>query len=238
MHDIRYPSLLFEALSDAFYFAKDRDGRFTYANQLLLKHFGMKSKNEIIGKTDFDILGAEAGQKWQAIDREIMESGKAVVNQIELVGDGRGKVRWFQTTKVALYNSNGEIIGIEGITRDMSLSRDAIEPYSEFKCVIETIQKDFKKNISITDLAREAAMSMSTFERKFKKHFGCTAKMYLKNYRLEEACRLLRAGYSISETALNCGFCDQSYFSKEFRKVMGVTPRTYVKNASKLSQNI
>ena len=227
MSEIRYPSQLFEELTDAFYFAKDKEGRFTYANQLLLKHFGMSSTDEIIGKTDFDILGMEAALKYQKIDNEIMASAKAVVNQIELVGDGRGKVRWFQTTKVPLYNTAGEVIGIEGITRDMSLSRDAIEPYSEFKDVIETIQRCFKQAISISDLARDAAMSTSTFERKFKKHFGCTAKVYLKNYRLEEACRQLRAGYSIAETALNCGFCDQSYFSKEFRKAMGVTPRNY-----------
>ena len=166
------PSQLFEALTDAFYFSKNIEGQFTYANHLLLKYFGMNSIDDIIGKTDFDILGVDAALRYQKSDKQIMSSKKAVVNLIELVGDGRGKVRWFQTTKVPLYNTRGEVIGIEGITRDMSLSRDAIETYSEFKDVSEIIQSNFKKPISMRDLAHDAAMSGSTFERKFKKHFG------------------------------------------------------------------
>ena len=148
-------------------------------------------------------------------------------NKLELVGDGKGNIEWFLTTKVPLRNRDGDIVGIEGQTRDVRRTENSIEPYSEFRVCIDYMQKNFMNNISIQGLADLSCMSMSTFERKFKKHFGCTPNQYVKRLRLEEACNLLVAGYNIQSVAADCGFCDQSYFTREFRILMGLTPKKY-----------
>lgn len=225
--DASGPSALFEASTDTFYFSKDRDGRFVYANKLLIDYFGMSNKSELIGKTDFDILRQDLAEKYKEDDDEIMKSGKPLRNKLELVGDGRGNVHWFLTTKVPVRNKNGEVVGIEGVTRDVRRTENSIEPYSEFRECIDFMQQNYMKTISIKNLAELSCMSLSTFERKFKKHFGCSPNQYIKRLRLEEACELLVAGYNIQRVALDCGFCDQSYFTREFRLFMGVTPRKY-----------
>jgi PAS domain S-box-containing protein len=221
------PSELFEASTDTFYFVKDRRGRFVHINKLLRDYFGMESDSEIIGKTDFEILRFDLAEKYKVDDDGIMSSGKSLRNKLELLGDGKGNIQWFLTTKVPLRNFNGEIVGIEGLTRDVRRTENSIEPYSEFRECIDFMQQNFMNNISIKSLAELSCMSLSTFERKFKKHFGCSPNQYIKRLRLEEACQLLVAGYNIQRVALDCGFCDQSYFTREFRLLMGLTPRKY-----------
>jgi len=73
-------------------------------------------------------------------------------------------------------------------------------------------------------------MSLSTFERKFKRHFGSTPSRFIKKLRIERACEQLSNGVDISSVALVCGFCDQSYFTKEFKSIMGITPRQFKKS--------
>lgn len=221
------PSQLFEAQTDSFYFAKDLQGKFVFVNRLLLEYFHMSSGKEIIGKTDFEILREDHAQKYRVDDESIIKTGQAIRNKLEIVDDGTGNVNWFVTTKAPLRNTKYEIVGIEGITRDVRLTKDSIEPYSEFRLCIDFLQQNYMKAIQVKDLAKRCSMSLSTFERKFKRHFGNTPSQYIKRLRIEKACEMLRQGQSIQEAAFETGFCDQSYFTKEFRLVMGITPRQY-----------
>lgn len=226
-NNLSRPSELFEAQTDTFYFAKDSEGRFVYANQLLVEHFAMEDSKELIGKSDFDILRLDLAEKFRIDDLQIMNEEITLSNKLELLGDGKGNVHWFLTTKVPLRSNDGKVVGIEGLTRDVRRTENSIEPYSEFRECIDFMQKNFMNTISIKELAELSCMSLSTFERKFKKHFGSSPNQYIKRLRLEEACELLLAGYNIQQVALDCGFCDQSYFTREFRILMGMTPRKY-----------
>ena len=148
-NNISIPSELFEAQSDTFYFAKDREGRFVYANKILINHFGMKSLNDLLGRTDFDVLRLDLAEKYREDDIKIMTEKIVLRNKLELVGDGKGNVHWFLTTKAPLKNINGEIVGIEGLTRDVRRTENSIEPYSEFRGCIDYMQKNYMNSISI-----------------------------------------------------------------------------------------
>jgi len=224
------PSELLINQPDTFYFAKDRLGRFVCADKILLKHFQMELGEEILGKSDFDILRKDLAEKYRIDDLAIIQSEQTIANKLELVGDGKVNVRWFLTTKGPLRNNAGEVIGIEGFSRDVKLTKQSIEPYSEFKSTIDYIQSHFAGSIAIPNLARESGMSISTFERKFKSHFGSSPNQFIKKLRVDRACERLSNGVDISSVALECGFCDQSYFTKEFKSVMSVTPRQFQKS--------
>lgn len=229
-NDCQTPSNLLTDQMDSFYFVKDLKGIFVCVDKALLRHFHMQSSSDIIGKSDFDIQRHDLATKHREDDQIIIESGQTFPSKIELVGDGKGNVKWFQTTKAPLYNRKGEIIGVEGLSRDIKMTKESIEPYSEFKNTITYLQKNFKGSVNIKELAYQNAMSVSTFERKFKKHFACSPSQFIKKLRIDHACDLLNLNYDIAEIALKCGFCDQSYFSKEFKKVMKMTPRQFKVN--------
>ena len=91
------------------------------------------------------------------------------------------------------------------------------------------IDTHFAEEISIAALAKQAALSDVHFRNEFKKYFDCSPLSYLKSVRLENAKQLLRSGYySVSDTAVDCGFGSISYFSAEFKRLTGMSPSEYL----------
>lgn len=94
--------------------------------------------------------------------------------------------------------------------------------------VQEFLQKHFREENSIGNLARIAKMSPSGFIRNFRDITGLPPRQYILNLRLDFACSELVAGRSpVSEIAFNAGFNDSNYFTRLFHKHMGCTPRQY-----------
>ena len=90
------------------------------------------------------------------------------------------------------------------------------------------IHDHYNDRIGIKEICSYLSCSKSTLVKSFKEEFGTTVGAYITDVRLAEAERLLRNGnLSIQEIARECGFCDQSYFSKVFVAKNGMTPTDY-----------
>ena len=77
-------------------------------------------------------------------------------------------------------------------------------------------------------------MSESYFRRIFLKNYGISPIKYINNLKIERAKELLTSGlYTVSDVAELSGFHDESYFSREFKKHSGKTPKEYVKASRK-----
>ena len=82
--------------------------------------------------------------------------------------------------------------------------------------------------IANQQLASISKMSLRAFERQFLASFHLTPQKYLRKLRLRIASRaLIYTNEPLSELALDCGFADQSHFTREFRRQFGRTPRDY-----------
>jgi AraC-like DNA-binding protein len=227
-HGISTPSTLFDTLSDTYYFAKNKAGQFVWGNRLLQEQHDLANVNDIIGKTDHDFFRRDIADRIRADDLAVIETGITVKNKLEVIDNGNGELTWLFTTKAPIRNRDGEIVGIEGFSRDARRSQDTIAPFHEFKASIEYLQEHLMENISIDYLAKLSCMSLSTFERKFKQHFSLTPKQYILHMKVHEACRRLPGAGSIARVALETGFGGQSYFTKQFRSVVGITPKQYL----------
>ena len=97
------------------------------------------------------------------------------------------------------------------------------------KNVIATIEDHYDECITLDDLARAAGMNSKYFCRYFREMTHRTPIDYLNYYRIEQACfKLATSNDSISEIGMSCGFNDESYFIKTFKKYKGVTPKKYL----------
>lgn len=222
------PSTLFNALTDTYYFAKNTHGQFVYANKLLSERFALTSPDEVFNKTDFDFFRPDIAQQIRQDDLAVLKSQQPIRKKLEIVNNGQNEPLWLMTTKSPLYNIHGNVVGIEGLSIDASKSQTRLEPYHVFNKPISHIQKHYGQPIKIAELANMSNMSLSTFERQFKKHLGTTPLNYIKKVRIQEACGLLLQGLPIPRVAHSCGFCDQSYFGKEFKQLLAITPKQYV----------
>ncbi|HRR94221.1 MAG TPA: AraC family transcriptional regulator [Bacteroidales bacterium] len=90
------------------------------------------------------------------------------------------------------------------------------------------IREYYRKPISLEEISRIAGMKPHSFSKVFKKHTGSGFVEFVNQVRTDRACYLLRESRAaIHDIAEECGFASLSNFNKQFRKIMGVSPRTY-----------
>jgi AraC-like DNA-binding protein len=80
------------------------------------------------------------------------------------------------------------------------------------------------RSIRIEDIAKQLNLDRRYLTRLFKEKTGQSIQEYLIQVRLEEAVQCLQNGYSVSDTAILCGYEDVSNFSKMFKKRYGISP--------------
>jgi PAS domain S-box-containing protein len=104
-------------------FVKDTQSRFIIANTATLRSLGAERMADVIGKTDFDFLPAERAQQFYDDEQHIIHTGTPMINHEELLIDAAGNARWLSTTKVPLREPAGKLIGVMGISHDVSERR-------------------------------------------------------------------------------------------------------------------
>lgn len=219
---------LFDYLPDVYLYVKDTEGRFIRANEALWRMRGFDSEGEMLGKTDFDLHPRYLAERYVAEDREIMRSGTPLPNQIWLVPGRPGELKWFVSTKIPLLNARGNVIGVAGAMRDLEVAKSLNAPTDEMEKVVSFVLRNYERPIRVTQLADLVLLSVSQFDRRFKALYRMTPQQYVLRVRLHAACHaLLASSSSITQIASMCGFYDQSYFTRQFRKHLGITPSDY-----------
>jgi AraC-like DNA-binding protein/quercetin dioxygenase-like cupin family protein len=94
------------------------------------------------------------------------------------------------------------------------------------------MERHYAEKITMKDLVRIAHMSESSLLRTFRRALGVTPIAYLIHLRIRRAMDIMRnEGANVTEAAFRVGFSDSNYFSRQFRKVMGTSPRRFMKGA-------
>lgn len=93
----------------------------------------------------------------------------------------------------------------------------------------EYIADNYAMPISITDIAEHVGLSRSRLYRLFMSELRLSPVQVLTQYRIRQACELLRRGdLSVKTVAASVGYENQLYFSRRFREIMGVPPTQYI----------
>lgn len=117
--------LLWAALAHApdYAFVKDQHGKFAAANTAAAELFGVADPKSLIGKDNFDLEPFERAQIQLESEHAIMVSGQALLDLEEQVTDAAGALHWYATTKVPLHDQSGHIIGLAGVSRDITAEK-------------------------------------------------------------------------------------------------------------------
>ena len=94
--------------------------------------------------------------------------------------------------------------------------------------VITYMKDHLQENLTLTRIAREAGLSESYLNAVFKESVKCAPMDYYINMKMEQACYLLcNTDMHIYQVAQYLGYDNQYYFSRAFKKVLGVPPKKY-----------
>ena len=122
---------------------------------------------------------------------------------------------------------------LEGLVLELAVSffRTLRRPTGPSGWLAETrdsLQEEFRSPFRLGELAGRAGVHPAHLARAFRRHYGCTIGSFLRQRRVEFACRQLRSGtHTLAEVALAAGFASQAHFSRVFRALTGMTPGEY-----------
>jgi len=120
--------------------------------------------------------------------------------------------------------------------------RRASVPHREGDCVrraCEFIANSFALPISVEDVAAHVGLSRSRLYRLFMAEMKLSPVQVLTQYRIRQACVLLRRGdLSVKAVAASVGYENQLYFSRRFREIMGTSPTQFAEASVDISKNI
>ena len=87
------------------------------------------------------------------------------------------------------------------------------------------VEKNYQEPLDVETLARQAGMSTSALHHHFKQATALSPMQYVKKIRLHQARALLLSGRAAAEAAFEVGYNSPSQFSREFRRLFGVSPK-------------
>lgn len=217
--------VLFDALPDVVFFIKDTVGRYVRVNQTLANRCAGGDKTKLIGKRPEEVFPAALAASYARQDEHVLKTGKPVEHQLELHIYSGSKAGWCLTTKHALRDDKGRIIGVAGISRDLNAPSDKASGFAELSSALRHMQKHFTESLRIVDIATKAGLSVYQFEQRVQRLFQMSPLQLLHKLRLDEATRLLReTDQSLADIAIETGWCDQSAFTRHFSRYAGMAP--------------
>jgi len=225
--NVETAAAIFESLPNIAFYIKDADGHIVAINRYNCELCNIPSPDHAIGKRSSDLFPRAYADFCMARDREVVETGKPIVNRLySKVANLSASVNMLSI--YPLYGHDGEIVGtLCTYYRD---TKGKIGPVWEdkFDTIIEKINANIDDPPALEMLASENGMSVSHLQRLFMKVIGVRPGRYIIQQRLNAACRLLETtDLGINDIAIETGFCDQSHFTKIFKRERGITPGEY-----------
>jgi AraC-like DNA-binding protein len=219
---------LFDSLPQTYFYAKDHESRFVKVSPLFLENHGLTSETEAIGKTDYDFHPPLMAGAYIDEDRRVMASKRMLTGQVWLVLHRRSTPRWYVSTKTPLLDVAGKCIGIAGAMYRIEQPKELAHYFQELLPAVRHIEKGYSESISMAAMAELAGISPTHFNRRFRQLLRMTPTHYLRRVRVQSAQQLLTTtSRPLADIALAVGYTDQSYFTKQFRAVTGMTPSAY-----------
>jgi PAS domain S-box-containing protein len=207
--------------------AKDQSGAYLTVNQAFADRAGVRNSDDVVGRYAEDLFDAELAASYSHQDAELWESRLPLRNQLELIRRPDGTLGWYVTTKVLINDVGGEAF-LASVSVDLRAAGDAPTAHAGVAAAVAHVRSHCTELVRVSDVAAAASMSVVQLERATRRLIGISVRQLLVRFRVERAVGLLATTeLTLSEIAARCGYYDQSALTRQFRRVVGVSPGAY-----------
>ena len=152
--------------TDFIYF-KDKESRIRFCSQSLANITGFANWRDMIGKHDLEIFPADTAKIYYEEELPIFEKGEPLVGKIDPYYDAEGNIGYVSTNKWPLFDKNRNVVGIFGISRDITERKRIEEQLERTKLALENANIELEK-LSNTDELTNIG-NRRYFEKTFEK---------------------------------------------------------------------
>ncbi len=135
---------LMDNIPDTIYF-KDKKSRFTRVNKAQARVLGIQNPKSAVGKMDSDFFDEKHACAAYADEKKIIQKKQPLVDKIEKLRMSDGQYHWVTATKVPIINKKNQVIGLVGISRDITERKHAEERQIKLLKEIETANQELKE---------------------------------------------------------------------------------------------
>lgn len=147
-------------------FWKDRRSVYLGCNRTFALHAGLSSPDEVVGRTDFDLLWAwEQAELYRSSDRRVVETGIPELGFVTSEQKAGGRQAWVRASKVPLCDAQGRIVGVLGIYEDITERLAAEQAEREQRALAEALRETALVFSSTLDLDKVLEHVLETLER-------------------------------------------------------------------------
>jgi len=220
---------VFAGVPHVMFCVKAPNGRYLAVNQAFAERAGRSAPGEVLGSTAADLFPADLAATYEAQDARLLADGEPIRNELELILRPDGTRGWYVTTKTRLLDDDGALIGIVAVSYDLRIGMETgLQGVQGLQAAIDTARRRYADPLKVADLAAAAGMSATQLERAMRKAIGMSPKQLLIRIRIDEAIRRLDdSDLPLATIAGQCGFYDQSSFTRQFQRAVGITPGAY-----------
>jgi len=141
---------LIDNLPDLIY-VKDAESRFVTGNLAVARLMGADGPEELVGKTDFEFHPEDLARGYRADEEEVMRTGKPLIGRVETAITPDGDARTFSTTKVPLQDSEGNVVGVVGMGRDITDRKRVEDTLADERSLLRTLIDNLPERIYVKD---------------------------------------------------------------------------------------
>jgi PAS domain S-box-containing protein len=207
--------------------AKDRTGAYLTVNQAFADRAGARDPERVVGRHAEDLFDTELAASYSRQDAELWASRQPLRNQLELIRRPDGTLGWYVTTKVLITEADGSAF-LASVSVDLRAAGDAPTAHAGVAAAVAYARSHCTEQVRVGDVAAAASMSVVQLERTARRIIGLSVRQLLVRFRVEHAIGLLATTeLTLSDIAERCGYYDQSALTRQFRRVVGVSPGAY-----------
>ncbi|NVK53564.1 MAG: AraC family transcriptional regulator [Flavobacteriaceae bacterium] len=166
------------------------------------------------------LVRAEQGIKFKKIKKILISQ----INELTQLNGFEKTIQLLTILNALASNKEYKLLSTKGFLNSFQITHN-----KRLDAIYEYIFKNFRKTISLAEIAAVATMNPSAFSRFFKKIHRKTFTAYVNEIRIGYACKLLQEQkYSITTVCFESGFANVSNFNRQFKKITKQSPTEYI----------
>lgn len=219
---------LCDDLTGTMFCAKDATGRYVVVNEAFVRRTPERSRRAVVGRTAAELFEPHLAARYDAQDRDVLDTGRSLHRELELIRRPGGTPGWYLTSKVPVRDDAGAVVGLVSISQALRAGDADAATVAALSRVAAFVQDRLTEPPTVAELAAAAGCSASTLDRRVRRVYALSPQQYVLRARVDHAAALLGGSdLPLADVAAAAGFYDQASFTRTFGRLTGETPAQF-----------